>query len=77
MAVSFLFLLMGYPLVLEWVAAVLPQALVNAFASFSFLTHFESIAKGVIDIRDLLFFGMLMALFLLATAITLDLRKAE
>ena len=76
-AVSFLFLLMGYPLVLEWVAAVLPQALVNAFASFSFLTHFESIAKGVIDIRDLLFFGMLMALFLLATAITLDLRKAE
>jgi ABC-2 type transport system permease protein len=75
--VSFLFLLMGYPLVLEWVAAVLPQALVNAFASFSFLTHFESIAKGVIDIRDLLFFAMLMALFLLATAITLDLRKAE
>ena len=75
--VSFLFLLMGYPLVIEWVSAVLPQAIVNAVASFSFLTHFESIAKGVIDIRDLLFFGMLMALFLLATAITLDLRKAE
>jgi ABC-2 type transport system permease protein len=75
--VSFVFLLMGYPLVLEWVAAVLPQALVNAVASFSFLTHFESIAKGVIDIRDILFFAMLMALFLLATAITLDLRKAE
>jgi ABC-2 type transport system permease protein len=75
--VSFLFLLMGYPLVIEWVSAILPQAIVNAVASFSFLTHFESIAKGVIDIRDLLFFGMLMALFLLATAITLDLRKAE
>jgi gliding motility-associated transport system permease protein len=75
--VSFLFLLMGYPLVIEWVSAVLPQAVVNAVASFSFLTHFESIAKGVIDIRDLLFFGMLIALFLLATAITLDLRKAE
>jgi ABC-2 type transport system permease protein len=75
--VSFLFLLMGYPLVTEWVSAILPQAIVNAIASFSFLTHFESIAKGVIDIRDLLFFAMLMALFLLATAITLDLRKAE
>jgi ABC-2 type transport system permease protein len=75
--VSFLFLLMGYPLVIEWVSALLPQAVVNAVASFSFLTHFESIAKGVIDIRDLLFFAMLMALFLLATAITLDLRKAE
>jgi ABC-2 type transport system permease protein len=75
--VSFLFLLMGYPLVIGWVSAILPQAIVNAVASFSFLTHFESIAKGVIDIRDLLFFAMLMALFLLATAITLDLRKAE
>jgi ABC-2 type transport system permease protein len=75
--VSFLFLLMGYPAVIGWVSAVLPQAIVNAVASFSFLTHFESIAKGVIDIRDLLFFAMLMALFLLATAITLDLRKAE
>src|SRR5262249_16132194 len=39
-AVSFLFLLMGYPLVTEWVSAVLPQAIVNAIASFSFLTHF-------------------------------------
>jgi gliding motility-associated transport system permease protein len=76
-AASFLFLLMGYPAVIGWVSAILPQAFVNAIASFSFLTHFESIAKGVIDIRDLLFFAMLMALFLLATAITLDLRKAE
>ena len=75
--VSFAFLLTGYPLVLEWVGAMLPQVLVNAVASFSFLTHFESIAKGVIDIRDLLFFAMLMAFFLLATAITLELRKAE
>jgi ABC-2 type transport system permease protein len=75
--VSFLFLLTGYPLVIEWVSAILPQPFVNAVASLSFLTHFESIAKGVIDIRDLLFFAMLMAFFLLATAITLDVRKAE
>ena len=49
----------------------------DAVASLSFLTHFDSIAKGVIDIRDLLYFAMLIALFLLATAITLDVRKAE
>jgi len=75
--VSFAFLLMGYPLVLEWVSAILPQALANAVASLSFLTHFDSIAKGVIDVRDILYFGMLIAFFLLATAITLDVRKAE
>jgi ABC-2 type transport system permease protein len=54
-----------------------PQALVDAIASLSFLTHFESIQKGVIDIRDLLYFGMLIALFLLATSIAIELRKAD
>jgi ABC-2 type transport system permease protein len=54
-----------------------PQWLVDAVASLSFLTHFDSIKKGVIDVRDLLYFGMLGAFFLLATAIALDLRKAQ
>ena len=34
-----------------------PQPVVDAIASLSFLTHFSSIAKGVIDLRDLLYFG--------------------
>jgi ABC-2 type transport system permease protein len=46
-------------------------------ASLSFLTHFQSIAKGVIDIRDLLYFGMLIAFFLIATTVVLDVRKAD
>ena len=75
--VSFIFLLSGYPLVLDAFASWAPQAVVDAVASLSFLRHFESIAKGVIDIRDLLYFAMLIAIFLLATAIVLDVRKAE
>ena len=75
--VSFVFLLSGYPLVLDAINAWTPQAFVDAVAGLSFLRHFESIAKGVIDIRDVLYFGMLIALFLLATAIALDVRKAE
>jgi ABC-2 type transport system permease protein len=50
---------------------------VDAIASLSFLTHFESIQKGVIDVRDLLYFGMLIALFLWATSIAIELRKAD
>ena len=75
--VGLAFMLTGYPLVIEWVSAIMPQAIANAVASLSFLTHFEAISKGVIDIRDLLYFGMLIGFFLAATAITLDLRKAE
>jgi ABC-2 type transport system permease protein len=48
---------------------------VDAIASLSFLSHFESIVKGVIDVRDLLYFAMLIGFFLLATTIALNLRK--
>ena len=54
-----------------------PQWLVEAIASLSFFTHFDSIKKGVIDVRDLLYFAMLSGFFLLATSIALDLRKAQ
>lgn len=73
----FLFLLAGFPLVLDVFRGWAPQGLVDAVASLSFLTHFESIAKGVIDVRDILYFLMLIGFFLLATAVTLDVRKAE
>jgi ABC-2 type transport system permease protein len=75
--VCFAFLMSGYPLVLDVFSKWAPQALVDAIASLSFLRHFESISKGVIDIRDILYFAMLIGLFLLATAVSLDVRKAE
>jgi ABC-2 type transport system permease protein len=75
--VCFLFVLAGSSLVLAVFRSWAPQALVNAIASMSFLTHFESISKGVIDLRDLLYFAMLIAFFLIATSITLEVRKAK
>jgi ABC-2 type transport system permease protein len=73
----FAFLLAGFPMVLDLFRSWAPLPLVEAIASLSFLAHFESIAKGVIDVRDLLYFAMLIGFFLLATTIALELRKAE
>ena len=75
--VCFGFLLSGFPLVLGMFQSWLPQALLDAIASLSFLTHFESISKGVIDVRDLIYFGALIAAWLTATAIVLDMKKAD
>jgi ABC-2 type transport system permease protein len=75
--VCFAFLLAGFPMVLDVFRAWAPQALVDAIASLSFLTHFESIVKGVIDVRDLLYFAMLIGFFLAATAVAVELRKAN
>ena len=75
--VCFLVLLTGFPLVLDLFRGWAPQSVVAAIASLSFLTHFESISKGVIDLRDLLYFAMLIVFFLIATSVTLEVRKAQ
>ena len=53
--VCFLFTMMGVDLVLNFFKLWAPEFLVNTISSMSFLTHFESITKGVIEIRDFLF----------------------
>lgn len=73
----FVFLLTGFPPVVNVFEGWLPQAVIDAIASLSFLTHFSSIAKGVIDLRDLLYFAILIVLWLAANAIVLDLKKAD
>jgi ABC-2 type transport system permease protein len=73
----FLLLLAGFPLVLEFFRAWLPQVLVDAVASLSFLTHFNAISRGVLDLRDLLFFVLTIAFWLIASAVVIDLKKAD
>jgi ABC-2 type transport system permease protein len=75
--VGFLFLLAGFPLVLDLIRGVLPEPVIEAIASLSFLTHFEAVSKGVIDLRDLVYFGALVGFWLIATALVLDMKKAE
>jgi ABC-2 type transport system permease protein len=75
--VCFGFLLSGFPLVLELFRDWAPQLLVDTIASFSFLTHFSSISKGVIDLRDVLYFTAVIAAWLAANVVVLDLKKAE
>lgn len=75
--VGFLFLLVGFPPVLDLVRSVLPQSVVDTIASLSFYMHFEAISKGVIDVRDLVYFAALIVFWLMATALVLDMKKAE
>jgi ABC-2 type transport system permease protein len=76
LVVCFLFLLIGWPPVLA-VIDFLPQALIDGVASLSFITHFESMRKGVIDLRDIIYFGALIAAWLAANTIVLEMKKAD
>jgi ABC-2 type transport system permease protein len=74
----FLMLLAGFPLVLDFFRAFgAPQTIVDAVASLSFLTHFASISKGVIDFRDLVYFALMIGFWLYANAVVIDLKKAD
>jgi ABC-2 type transport system permease protein len=68
---------MGSPILLEAFPAWMPQFLVDAFSAMGFLTHFDSISKGVLDIRDILFFGVFIAAWLVASAVVIEIKKAN
>jgi ABC-2 type transport system permease protein len=73
--VCFLFTVSGAPLVIDFFRGWAPLVLVNAISSFSMLTHFTAISAGVIDLRDVIFFLSLIALFLSANLVIVDLKK--
>ena len=75
--VCFGFLLSGLPMVLDLFRGWLPQVLLDGVANLSFLVHFNSISRGVIDLRDLVYFALVIGFWLLANRIVLELKKAD
>src|SRR5579883_1441808 len=75
-AVCFLFTVSGSPVVLGLLQSWAPEPLLATVSSFSFLTHFTAITRGVIDARDAVFFLSVIGAFLLANAVLVDLKKA-
>ena len=54
----------------------LPAGIAEALAVFGVLPHVRPIARGVIDLRDLIFFATVTAFFLFAASVALNLRRA-
>jgi len=75
--VCFGFLLSGLPMVLDVFRGWLPQAVVDAVANLSFLGHFNSISRGVIDLRDLVYFALVIGFWLTANRILVEIKKAQ
>lgn len=50
--------------------------LVEAIAAFSFMPHFESMQRGVLDLRDIVYYASVMVFMIAGTHIVLDNRKS-
>jgi ABC-2 type transport system permease protein len=76
LVVCFLFTVAGATAVTDALQGWAPVTMVDVISSFSFITHFNAISAGVIDLRDLVFFFSLIGLFLYANILIIDLTKS-
>ncbi len=70
------FLSAGSPTATDFVARSLSGGLAEAVEVLSFQSRFESIQRGILELRDLAFFVLLAAGWLWATIVILEERKA-
>lgn len=74
--VACLFLILaGWPPVIDLLGRWAAPWLVDFVASFSVMTHFQSIQKGVVDTRDLIFFFSIIVFCLFTTSVVLRTRR--
>ena len=71
------FLLSGFPIVLDVFQGWAPQSLVDAVASLSFMTHFSTLSRGVVDLRAVIYFVLVIGFWLAANTVVLDIKKAD
>ncbi len=75
--ICFFLILAGWEPVTDLLVRWAPEWLVSTVASFSVMPHFAQFQRGVVDLRNLLFFGSVIAFCLFATSVVLrSLRSA-
>ena len=72
----FVLLIVGLPQVLSAFRGIVSAPMLDAIASMSYQTHFQSIGRGVLEARDLTFFAVQIVGWLTATGLIVKLKKA-
>lgn len=76
-AACFVLLTAGTDIVQGALRGWAPDALAAAVASLSFLTNFQAVARGVIELRDLVFFLALIGVALFVNVMLVELKRAS
>lgn len=75
--VCFLFVMSGMELVQNFARLWAPELVVSAIASLSFLTHFDQTVEGVIELSGIVFYVSMIAFWLFANVIAVEMQKAS
>ena len=77
LVICLFFVIAGWGPVTEALATTVPLSVANFSASLSFMYRFDSVQRGVIDSRDLIYYASLITFMLAATSVVLTSRKAS
>lgn len=73
--ICFFFTVSGLPIVLDVFSGWAGKGLTLAIANISFLSHFDSLQKGVVALSDMVFFFSVIALWLGITRVIIDAKR--
>lgn len=76
-ALVFVLAVAGTPVVLGLLQGWASSGVIRAVAGVSLFAHFAAITRGVVDLRDLVYFISIIVAFLAANAVLIDLKKAD
>ncbi len=68
--------LLGWGVLTRTLADMFPVWLADLITQFSFTTHFDGLRRGLIDLRDVIYFLSIIAFMLLANVLVLENKKA-
>jgi ABC-2 type transport system permease protein len=66
----------GNPSTLSYLSSSVSPAIVGVVENLSFLTHYEAVIRGVVEFKDVAYFGILIAAWVYACTLILEERKA-
>jgi ABC-2 type transport system permease protein len=74
-ALCFVFMMSGVEIIQSFFRAWTPQTFVDSISELSFLTNFNEVSQGVIDIRDLVFFFSVIGIALFVNTAIVEAKK--
>jgi ABC-2 type transport system permease protein len=69
--------LIGFPLFIDQIRGLMPSIVIETIGSFSFLTNFDTISRGLLDVRSIVYFVTLIMFCLFANAVIIETKKAD
>jgi ABC-2 type transport system permease protein len=69
--------LLGFSMVIDQVRGIMPDMVYETLRSFSFLTNFDTISRGLLDFRSIIYFATLIVFSLFANAVIIETKKAD